>query len=238
MDGDQHGTTSRDASNWAPRVDRLTVPDAVSRYGYNLDGRRVAGPQQGFGRLWQRTYTVGLGGAVTPESVVSDWRAHFSEYWPKMGHFHSALATIQPGDVAPLTSGGVAMGVMVLYADDTSFTFLTPEGHLFAGLITFSAQRGDDGDTVAQIRILIRTADPLVEAMWIVARRGEDYFWSTTLRNVAAANGVHPAVVDEHTECVDRRRLWHNWRNVGNNPGIRSALHAVGVRPRRNATTG
>ena len=44
----------RDAVNWAKKVDRLHVTDEVKAIGYNIEGRRVAGPQQGFGRLWQR----------------------------------------------------------------------------------------------------------------------------------------------------------------------------------------
>ena len=37
--------------------------------------------------------------------------------------------------------GGMKLstGVMVLYADDESFTLMTPQGHMFAGWITFSA---------------------------------------------------------------------------------------------------
>ena len=53
-------------------------------------------------------------------------------------------------------------GVMVLYADDVSFTLMTPEGHMFAGWITFSAF--EDGDaTVAQAQVLMRAQDPLGE---------------------------------------------------------------------------
>ena len=37
--------------------------------------------------------------------------------------------------------GGLKLstGVLVLYADDESFTLMTPQGHMFAGWITFSA---------------------------------------------------------------------------------------------------
>ena len=51
---------------------------------------------------------------------------------------------------------------MVLYADDESFTLMTPEGHMFAGWITFSAA-GDGEATVAQAQLLIRANDPLYE---------------------------------------------------------------------------
>ena len=38
----------------------------------------------------------------------------------------------------------LSTGVMVLYADDESFTLMTPQGHMFAGWITFSATERDD----------------------------------------------------------------------------------------------
>jgi hypothetical protein len=38
---------------------------------------------------------------------------------------------------------------MVLYADDVSFTLMTPQGHIFSGWITFSSHV-EGGVTVAQ----------------------------------------------------------------------------------------
>ena len=62
-------------------------------------------------------------------------------------------AGISPGDVALLdiaVGGGVKMstGVFVLYADAESFTFATPQGHQFAGWITFSAERSGEATVV------------------------------------------------------------------------------------------
>ena len=48
-----------------------------------------------------------------------------------------ALLGIPASAVLPLSTG-----VMVLYADEESFTFMTPQGHVFAGWITFSAYAG------------------------------------------------------------------------------------------------
>ena len=121
-------TPSRDADNWAPKVERLTVPAEVRSHGYNVDGKRVSGPQQGFGRMWQRVYRADLGTVVTPEVLVADWRANFGSYWPRGARFYGTSASLQPGDVAPLGSPGLTSGILVIYADDTSFTFLTPEG--------------------------------------------------------------------------------------------------------------
>lgn len=219
-------TESRNADAWAAKTDRLHVTADLQRHGYNVEGRRVAGPQQGFGRLWRRTSVVRLGDAVTPEAVVADWRAHFGRYWPTAMHFHGGADAIAPGDVAPLTAGGMATGILVLYADDTSFTFLTPEGHPFAGMITFSAAEVDGG-TCARIDILLRTADPLVEAAWPIVRPGEDRFWAGTLRNLAAAHGVPHARVEQTTTLVDGRRLWRNWRNLFRSAMLRSAWHVV-----------
>lgn len=224
------GKVPRDAGNWAAKVDRLKVPEEVSRFGYNLEGKRVSGPQQGFGRMWQRTYRADLGDAVTPEKLIADWRANFGSYWPRSAKFYGTAAAIQPGDVAPLGSPGFASGILVIYADETSFTFLTPEGHMFAGLITFSAERVDEADaphTVAQISILLRCSDPIFESLWPVLRPGESYMWTHTLRKVAAAHGIGSPDVTQQTVCVDRRRLWKNWRNVRDNAAVHTAWHAV-----------
>lgn len=224
---EQDGAAPRDAGNWAAKVERFTVPPAAAAHGFTIEGKRVAGPQQGFGRLWQRTYAAALGDAVTPEALISDWRADFGSFWPKTGHFYGPITAIQPGDVAPLSAGPMTTGIMVLYADDTSFTFLTPQGHAFNGLITFSGERDDDRGTIAQIRILIRTSDPFFESMWPILRRGESAFWSGTLRNIASAHGVQNVAVTERTECLDRARLWKNWRNIRDNSAMRSAWHSV-----------
>ncbi len=216
---------------WAKKTDRLAVTDEVKPHAYNVEGRRVAGPQQGFGRLWDRTFTVALG-SVSPEAVVKDWRAHFGDFWPKGGTFYGSITSIEAGDVAPLTAAGVTTGVLVIYADDTSFSFMTPEGHFLSALNTFSAERRDGG-TVAEIRMLVRTADPSWEVLWPVVRRMEGRFWKGTLTNVAAANGVHGIPVDETTVCVDRGRLWKNWKNVFRNGALATLFHALGKPFRR-----
>jgi hypothetical protein len=231
----------RNASSWASKVERLTVPAGMEGVGFTVDGKRVTGPQQGFGRLWQRDYWTDLGAAVTVHELIADWRAHFPDFWPRGSVFHAGLTGIQPGDVAPLEAGvahgpKIVTGILVLYADDESFTFITPEGHMFAGMITFSGEEVD-GRTLARIRILIRPSDPMVEAAWAVAKREEDRFWLTTLRNVAARHGVTDPELHSETVCVDRARLWRNWRNIRHNAALRTAWHAVSS-PFRRASAG
>ena len=60
--------------------------------------------------------------------------------------------------------GGLKLstGVLVLFADEESFTLMTPQGHMFAGWITFSSFV-EDGETFAQAQVLMRASDPLYE---------------------------------------------------------------------------
>src|SRR5438477_5886589 len=77
----------RDAAYWAPNVHRLTVDPEKAAMGFNIAGRRVTGPQQGFGKLWQRTYSAPLKPTVTPEQLISEWKSNFGSFWPKGNRF-------------------------------------------------------------------------------------------------------------------------------------------------------
>jgi hypothetical protein len=223
--------------NWAANVDRLHVDGPRQDKAFNLEGRRVAGPQQGFGRLYDRTFSIVLGDVVSPEALIADWRARFGDFWPKSATFYGSITSIQAGDVAPLTASGVTTGVLVIYADDTSFSYITPEGHMFAGMITFSARHEQTG-TVAEIRMLVRPADALWVMVWPVGRGMEGKFWKSTLTNLAAAHGVTGVSAIEVTVCVDKHTLWKNWRNVFRNGGLKTVTHAVTGPLRRGKRTG
>jgi hypothetical protein len=219
----------RDAGYWAPTVEHLEIDPARAAEGFNVAGRRATGPQQGFGRLWQRTYSTRLGPAVPPERLIEEWTGSFGSFWPKGNRFGGTV--VAPGEVAPIAikAGAglkLATGVLVLYADPESFTFMTPEGHMFAGWITFSG-RAEKDTTVAQVQILMRTSDPLFEIVWPVMKVMEDRFWQATMRNVAAHFGVTDAVVRTQLVLVDRKRIWRHWPNVWQNSAIRTALHLV-----------
>src|SRR3984957_10186811 len=113
----------RDTGRWAAKVDRLAVEQRDGVRGTNVAGRRLTGPVQGFGKMWQKTYRMTVGDTVTPQDAISTWKAHFPELWPKGNRFAGALTGISPGDVALLDlaiGGGVKLstGVFVLYADD------------------------------------------------------------------------------------------------------------------------
>ena len=224
----------RDDGAWAQPVQTLTGADGH----INVSGRRPTAPIHGFGKMWQKTYRVELHGAdVSPEEVIATWKEHFPEFWPAKCSFFAPLAGIAPGEVAALDLGmpgglRLSTGVLVLFADAESFTLMTPQGHMFAGWITFSSFV-ENAETVAQAQVLMRASDPLYElGMMFGGHREEDRHWVHTLRSLADRFGAQDAEVSVETICVDKRREWSRVSNVWHNAGIRSALHTLG-RPTR-----
>jgi hypothetical protein len=225
---------ARDATNWAKRVSTLNVAEVPEgAVNINVEGKRLAGPIQGFGKMWQKTYQVRLPRErVSATELIATWKQRFPEFWPEGNSFYGPLTGIAPGEVALLnmTLPGkmkLSTGVMVLYADEESFTLMTPQGHMFAGWITFSATEVD-ADTVAQAQVLMRASDPIFElALMMGGHRQEDRFWSQTLGNVAAHFGHPEAVVDTKVVCVDKKRQWSRWRNVWHSSAIRSAIYML-----------
>jgi hypothetical protein len=229
---------SREGS-WAAPVSRLKLADApAGAVNLNVDGRQLTGPLKGFGQLWQKTYTVRLSGsAVEPAEVIRVWKADFSSFWPKGNTFYPSLTGIQPGEVALLNLAGpggvtapgglplISTGILVIYVDDVSFSFMTPQGHMFSALITFSADE-DQGVPVAQIQALVRASDPLYELTFRlgIGHRTEDTFWRQTLENLAGRFGVQGQVQQQVT-CVDTRVQWSEAKNIWHNAAMRTALY-------------
>lgn len=222
---------NRDAAAWAQPIDRLQVSDVTpGGRNINIAGRRQTSPIQGFGRMWQKTYRAMLGGVdVTPQQAITTWKEHFPEFWPKGNSFFAPLAGIAPGEVAALDlsmPGGLKLstGVLVLYADDESFTLMTPQGHMFAGWITFSAF-AEDGVTYAQAQVLMRASDPMYELGMTFGGHGkEDSHWQHTLRALQAHLGAEGEVTTVSV-CVDRGRQWSKAANIWHNAGIRSGIY-------------
>ncbi|MEX2393439.1 MAG: hypothetical protein WD826_03055, partial [Actinomycetota bacterium] len=205
--------------------------DAVN---LNVEGRRVAGVAGGFGKMWQKTYSVRIAGTnVTPERVIKTWKEHFPDFWPKNARFFGPMASVTPGDVALLNlkgPGGVKLstGIIVVYADDTSFSFMSPEGHMFNGMITFSA-RPDEGAVVAQAQMMIRAQDPLYELGMTFGGHGkEDKHWTYTLEHLAKSFGADVKATAERT-VVDKRRQWKHFGNITRSAAIRSGMYAMGA---------
>ena len=223
----------RDAEYWADPVTKLKLGESpAGAVGINVEGKQVVGPLQGFGKMWQKTYWVRLSGATaSPVEVIREWKENFQKFWPKGNRFYAPLTGIAPGEVAVIdlaAPGGmkVSTGVMVIYADEESFTFMTPEGHMLAAWITFRAYE-KEGSTVAQSQVLIRANDPLWEiAMRLYGFKKEDDFWLYTLKSLSEHFGVDGQVQMTAT-CVDPRLQWSQAKNVWHNAGIRSGLYAT-----------
>lgn len=225
--------TPRNAASWAKPVDKFTVGEiSGDAINLNVDGRRVAGPLYGFGQLWQKSYRIVLNGVtISPEQVIAGWKANFPKFWPQGNTFYGSLKGVAPGEVAVLNlsmPGGMKLstGIRVIYADEESFAFITPQGHMFGGMITFSAYQKND-TTIAQIQALVRASDPVYEIGCRVgfAHKMEDKFWHDTLHNLAHHFGVVEPTAEQETVCVDKRMQWSEAKNVWHNAAIRTAVY-------------
>jgi hypothetical protein len=223
-------------SGWAKPVGRLQTGE-VSREAMNLNvsGRALTGPMKGFGQMWQKTYRVRLSGVeITPQELIKTWKQKFPDFWPEGNYFYGSLRGIEPGEVAvlnlamPASPGAMKLstGIMVIYVDDESFSFMTPEGHIFAAMITFSAYE-EDGTTVVQIQALIRASDPIYElgCRVGVTHKMEDEFWHGTLSNLARYTGVSAPHVTQQNTLVDNKVQWKEAKNIWHNSAIRSTLY-------------
>jgi len=125
----------------------------------------------------------------------------------------------------------------VLYVDERSFTFMTPQGHMFGGWITFSADNAPDGTRV-EAQMLLRASDPIYEvALGLGGHRKEAAFWRETLTSLAHHLGMENPVVEQSVVCVDSQRQWAKWRNVWYNSAVRSVGQTVSLRSRPKKVT-
>ncbi len=220
---------------WAKTVSKLTVEEMPDEaINLNVDGRKVVGPLQGFGALWQKTYKVRLNdNSVSPQEVVKTWKEKLPEFMPDNSRFYPSLTGVAPGEVVlinatlPGIPGGmpVSTGVMILYADDVSFTVMTPEGHPESGFNTFSAYE-EDGATVAQIQSLARANDPVFEIgfRFMGGSGQQEKIWHHVLGQLASEFGSASEIQMEK-KCVDSRIQWSQAKNVWHNAVIRTTLN-------------
>lgn len=218
---------------WAKPVDRLKVGEMPDQaVNLNVNGRQLTGLTHGFGQLWQKTYKVRMSGiTTTPQEVINSWKENFSKFWPEGNDLYVPLTGIQAGEVGLINlsaPGGLKLstGIMVIYVDDVSFAFMTPEGHMFAGMITFSAYEQDNG-IFAQVQALIRANDPIYELSFRLGfgHKSEDEFWQDTLKNLANHLGVSNPQTSQSYSLVDSRVQWNEWGNIWKNAGVRSGLY-------------
>jgi hypothetical protein len=223
---------SDESARWAKPVERLSVGELPEEaLNLNVDGKQLAGAIQGFGQLWQKTYRAALTGAdCSPDEVIAVWKSEYASFWPENSTLYGPISRLEPGDVGVINASqsGLKMstGVMVMYADDESFAFALPQGHMFSGWITFSAH-DEDGTTVAQVQPYFRTSDPMYELIFkLYLNRKEDEIWYHTLQSLATRFGTEGSIAHDAT-LIDNRRQWRNAKNVWHNAGMRTTLHTV-----------
>lgn len=224
----------RDAAYWAQQLSTLKVSHVpTGALNLNVEGKQALSPLQGFGQMWKKTYRTHLQGAtVQPAEVIKAWKEHFPKFWPAGSRFYKSLTGIAPGEVALINAsfpGGIALstGVVVLYADEESFTLMTPQGHLFAGWITFSSYE-EDNCTMAQVQVLIRGNDPVYEVILrLFAHKAENALWQHTVKAVAAHFGVEEAKVETEVICVDPKLQWSQFWNIWYNAGMHTMLYKM-----------
>jgi hypothetical protein len=221
----------RDKDSWAKSVSALHVTDVPEgALNLNVEGRRLVGPIQGFGQLWQRTYRVRLTG-VGPREVIQRLKTKLPIYQPPENRFYPSLAGVRPGEVllinATVSGMPVSTGVLVLYADEESFTLMTPQGNPESGWNTFSAYE-EDGRTVAQIQTMARTNDPIFEFgfRFMGGSKIQRRIWTHVLRSLAEDIGL-AADVEVTDTRVDPSLQWAHARNIWHNSIIRTTLYKL-----------
>lgn len=224
-------TTPIDTEYWGVAAARLTIPKFPSEaINMNIKGHRIVGPVDGFGALWQKRYRLPIvKPGLSPEKIISILKNEFPHFQPDYNHFYPGSRGIVPGEIIAIDSstpgGPVSTGVMVLYADKESFTFITPQGHPESGWVTFSVERSGDALTV-QILGLARANDPVYElAFRMVGSEMQIRIWRHVLESLAKYLEV-PADVSVEARCIDPGLQWSQAGNIWYNAQARTILSA------------
>jgi anti-anti-sigma factor len=221
-----------DAKYWTGPVKRLkTGKIPGDPINLNVDGRRTAGPIQGFGKLWEKTYRVDLSDTgLSPTRLISIMKRNFPKFQPPENKFFPSDKGIKPGEIIlinAVTPGGlVVTGVLVLYAGKDTFTFITPEGHPEAGWVTFNALK-ENGRVIFQIQGLARASDPVYEIAFRMAGSNlQRQIWTHVLESLVKYIGSS-AKVQFSMQCLDDSLHLSNFFNVFKNAQILSMLQSA-----------
>jgi anti-anti-sigma factor len=227
----QPAVIKRSTSRWAAPVERLNIPKVpVGAQALNVQGRRLFGPLQGFGQLWQKTYRIGLRSSeLTPQQVIAEWKQNVPKLKPTQKRFYPSAMGIMPNELvlidAQTPGGPVSTGVMVLYAGAESFTLMTPAGHPEAGWVTFSSYI-ENGRTFAQVQVMARAGDPLYEiAFRLAGSKLQDQIWTHVLGALAAHLGTSGEIEMQRT-LLDPKLQWGRIGNIWYNAQLRTLLYA------------
>lgn len=235
-----------DKLNWAAKVERMEVhetpPGAIN---LNMEGRRLTGPLQGFGPLWEKVYEVRLEGVtLEPREVLRIWKENFARFQPPEIHFHAPVEGVKAGEVMPIDFMlpaipglpevfPMASGVKIIYSDEQAFTVMTPEGFPISGWNTFSVE-DDNGTPLVRVHSLIRTMDPVYEFgyRFMGGSEKQEGDWIRVLQNVAQHFGVDSEVTVRST-CLDPKYQWREAGNLWQNAAIRTFFYWLSAPLRR-----
>jgi anti-anti-sigma factor len=225
----QAAMAKRSTESWAVPVEQLDVAEIpAGARALNVQGRRLFGPLQGFGQLWQKTYRIGLQNTeLTPRQVMETWKQNVPRLKPEQNRFFPSATGISPNEVvlidAQTPGGPISTGVMVLYAGDTSFALMTPAGHPEAGWVTFSSFV-EEARTFAQVQVMARASDPLYEVAFRVAgSKLQDQIWTHVLTRLATKLGTSGEVKIQRT-LLDPKLQWGRASNIWYNALLRTVL--------------
>ncbi len=227
----QFTVTNRAMDAWAEPVERLNITEIpAGARNLNVEGRRLFGPLQGFGQLWQKTYRIALRNTnLTPQEVIAAWKLSVPKLKPPKKLFYPASVGITPNALvlidAQTPGGPISTGVMVLYAGAESFTLMTPAGHPEAGWVTFSSYV-EEGFTFAQVQVLARAGDPLYElAFRLAGSKLQDGIWTYVLTALAEQLGTSGDVKMDKT-LLDHKLQWGRAWNIWYNAQLRTLLYS------------
>jgi anti-anti-sigma factor len=234
--GKRSPTISGDA--WPEPITRLSVRGMpAGAINLNVNGRRVTGPLQGFGQLWQKTYTAVLKDIkLSPVELIGILKTNFTRFQPLSNRFYPGPGGIKPGEIILInadTPGGlIVTGVMVLYASATRFTFITPEGHPESGWVTFSAEE-NDGSITIQIQGLARASDPVYEvAFRLAGSKLQQGIWTHVLQSLVKYVGSN-SQVEVAPVCLDKKLQWSKFFNIFANAQILTILNMPAIISRK-----
>lgn len=229
--------SQRSKDSWAPNVERIEADGSpTGAFAVNLDDRMIVSPLQGFGRLWQRTYRVALTGCcLSAPEIMANWKREFPRFQPEQNRFYPTAAGVKPGEMVYIDSSlmpgpgmsaltEIESGVLVIYADEVSFTVMTPEGFPVSGWNTFSVYE-DEGAVHAQVQGLERANDPIYEFgyRFLGGEKQQDKTWTYVLRSLANFHGVAAEPTLEK-RLIDPRLQWQNAGNIWQNAALRTLL--------------
>jgi hypothetical protein len=158
------------------------------------------------------------------------FKAHFTDFQPPQNRFFPSRRGIAPGETvlinAHTPAGLICTGVWIVYADETAFTLMTPQGHPESGWVSFSAFE-EYGGVVAQVAALARTNDPIFEIGFrVMGSREHERIWTHVLESLAGHFGV-PGWVRMHKTCVGPSLQWDRIGNTWYNAQIRTVLSTM-----------